>query len=306
MAKATQRRLRAIAIFVIFLALAWSGFTSVKTKSAGPDLGVVFKDADIKFRDAGSLNKAEIKLRTMNSGKALDEMNSLITEYSFNKETPLHKERQGAYGSYIFKVEEANYPTLLKKFSQLGSFEGQKEAVDSMLVKKNLVTEQSILEGKRRQLASLDAQEGVYGTLAEHKNNLINEIREQENRVNVLAQGNTRLLLVKVIPSLGGNSLSMVKKFVINFFVALVALFVGTILAYYGTKVIMFLLSMMGVKGFNRSGLGGGYNYGGYGSYGGSSGRYYSRGYGNKRKVKRIYKNKPGTHPSEDAPEEPK
>jgi hypothetical protein len=66
---------------------------------------------------------------------------------------------------------------------------------------------------------------------------------------------------------------------------------VGMVLVYFGTKLLMYLLAALGVKGINTSGLGGSYNYNGsYSSYGRYNSRYGSNS--SKRKVKRIYKDK--------------
>ncbi len=302
MAKGSKRRVRTVAIFVIFLALAYAGVTAVKDRGSGPDYNAIFKESNQQFRDAGSLNKAMIKLRSLNIGKALEEMNDYVKSYSYNNETPLRKDRKGSYGVYIFKVDGARFPELLKKFSAMGGIEEQKEIVDSALVVKKLATEQAILDGKRNELASMDNLGSVYGDVSVRKNVLISEIRDLEHTVDLLTQSNTTLLYVQLVPTMGGNSLSIVKKFVYTFLISIIVLFVAVVLAYFGTKLLMYLMGLMGIKGFNATNLGGNYNYGGYGGY---SNRYYSRqGYGkSKRKVKRVYKGK-STTPREDGSEE--
>ena len=290
MSKISKRRLRAVAIFVIFLALAYAGFTAMKQKEKAPDYAEMFKESSRSFADYKSLNKAQMRVSSLNMGNALKEMNNLVNGYALEK--PLLKSRESGHGAYIFKVEAQRLPELLNKFNALGTIEGHKEIVDSSLVVKSLATEEEILASQRRELAELEAVGQTYGNLGDRKEFLISQIREQENRVNVLRQANTTLLYVQMVPTMGGTSLSSVRSFVITFFIALLVLFVAAILAYYGTKLIMYLLSLMGVKGFNASNLGGGYQYG-YGNY---ANRYSSRyGYGgSKRKVKRIYKDKHG------------
>jgi len=74
---------------------------------------------------------------------------------------------------------------------------------------------------------------------------------------------------------------------------------VGAVLAYYGTRLLIYFLSALGVKGVGAGGLGSSYRYGGYGGY---YNRYYNRyNYGHgKRKIKRIYKDKKTTPVSDD------
>ncbi len=301
MAKQTKRRLRAVAIFVIFLALAWAGYVALMPKEKGPNYGATFKDSNKLFYDYKSLNKAQLRVRSLNLNNALQEMNGLINTYALEK--PLLKQRESSHGAYIFKIEESKLTEIMKKFDAMGTIENNQETVDSALVVRSLATEEEFLASARRSLAEEDANANVYGGNSEKRDALIAQIRDLENRVAVLRQANTTLLYVQMVPTMGGSSVSSVRKFVYNFFGALVGLFVAVILAYYGTKLIMYLLALMGVKGFNASNMGGTYQYGGYGNY---SNRYSSRyGYGgSKRKVKRIYKDKHGS--GRDGAEEPK
>ena len=301
MDKTTKRRLRAVAIFVIFLALSWAGYAALMQKEKGPDYSSLFKDANKIFGDYKSLNKAQLRVKSSNIKHALQEMNNFISSYALEK--PLLKSSESGYGSYIFRIEGGRFSEIQKKFYDLGSIEGYKEIVDSALVIKSLETEEGILASKKSELAAMDAVGQTYGNIADRKEFLISQIRDQENLVKVLSQANTTLLYVQIVLGMTGSSVSAVRKFVYNFFGALIVLFVAVVLAYYGTKLIMYLMALMGVKGFSAGGLGGSYQYGGYGSY---TNRYSSRyGYGgSKRKVKRIYKDRRTSNP--DSAEKPK
>lgn len=300
MPKQTKRRLRAVAIFVIFLALAWAGYAALKPREKGVDYSALLKDSSKAFNDCKSLNKAQVRLRSLNIGNAMQEMNGIVNTYALEK--PLFKDRQSSFGAYVFKIEGANLPDILKKFSSLGTIEGRKEIVDSSLVVKSLSTEEEILATQRKELTDLAAMGHTYGDLAMRKEAIIGKIRDQENQVNVLKQSNTTMLYVQMVPTLGQGNISIVRRIVTNFFGAMLVLFVAVILAYYGTKLLMYLLALMGVKGFSASNMGS-YQYGS-GNY---ANKYYSRqGYGgSKRKVKRIYKNKPGSGHEDDAEAKP-
>ena len=287
MSKTSKRRLRAVAIFVIFLSLAWAGYRSFldKPKKDGTDSRAHFKDSEKLFTDYSWLNKAKIRVRSSSLKNTTQEIDTIIRSYSLEK--PLLKSNEGNYGVYIFKIDSGNLPTIKEKFSKVGSITVDKEVVDSSLVVKSLETEESILASKRKNLADIDAMGNVYGNIAKDKEDLIGQIRSQENLVNVLKRWDTTLLYVELEQVVVTNTVAPFKVFVVNFFGAIIGLFVASVLAYYGTKLIMYLLALMGVKGFSATGLGS-YQYG-YGNY---ANRYYSR-YGrskSKRKVKRIYK----------------
>lgn len=296
MAKISKRRVQGIAIFVIFLALAIAGLNTMRKRDSGPKFD--YKDSNNQFLKAGSLNKAEIIVNSLNISKAMDEMNRIVDTYSLGK--PLRKDRLGFYGKYIFTVELARFPEVLDKLGKIGTIGQQSEIVDSTLIYKKISTEEAVLASKRNELARLESTSSMYGSDLGDKNTRIAEIRNLENTIDLLKNGDKTLLYVKMQPSLGGNSLSLLKSFALSFVTILIGLFVVVILAYYGTKLIMYLLSLMGVKGFNITNLGGNYQYGNYGNY---ANRYYSSRYGyknSKRKVKRIYKDKPSSHPEDE------
>lgn len=285
MAKKSSRRLRAVAIFVIFLSLAWAGYNVLKPQKTATSSQANYRDSDKLFTDYSWQNKAKIRVRSSSLKNATQEMDGLIRSYSLEK--PLLKSSESSHGVYIFKIESSNLPTLKEKFHKVGSITVDKEVVDSSLVNKRLETEEAILASRRKNLEDIDAMGHVYGNLAKDKEELISQIRAQENLVDVLKRADTTLLYVELEQAVVTNTVAPVKVFVKQFFFAIIVLFVASVLAYYGTKLIMYLLALMGVKGFSAASLGG-FQYG-YGNY---ANRYYSR-YGSgrsKRKVKRVYK----------------
>ena len=287
-----RHRVRAVAIFVIFIALAYAGFKTFMHKAPTTDNRQVFREADTHFRNTGSLNKAKVTVRSMNIAKALESVNGIVNAHAL--ERPLLKDVRSNYGLFIFRIEGSMFNPVLGQLAEIGSIEEQKEIVDSALVVKRLPTEEAILAGKRNELAGLGSDgDRIVGSLTERKNHLIDEIRRLETSVDILRQSDTTLLYVQLVTASGGRNVSLVRRFAQEFGLALVVLFVGTILIYYGTKLLMYLLSLLGVRGFSIGSLGGGSHYG-YGNY---ASRYYHRhGYGaNRRKVKRVYKGKPTT-----------
>jgi hypothetical protein len=297
MSKSTRRRIRAIAILIIFLALAYAAFSTLKPEKSRTGITSEFKEADAHFREVGSLNKASVTIRSQDIGRTLESIGKIVEIHSLEK--PLFKNIGGSFGAFIFRVRENTMPQIKDQLSGIGSILDWKEIVDSVYVAKKLSTEESILVSKRSDLANFDPLKRSYGTASSEKDQLINEIRKLENTVDILRNSNTSLLYIKAIPVSGGTKTPIFVKFARNLGLALLALVILTVILYYGTKLLIYLLSLLGVRGFSTGALGGGSQYG-YGSY---ANRYYSKyGYGGgRRKVKRIYKDKPSTPKSEES-----
>ena len=281
-----RKRIKGIAIIIIFLSLGWAIFSAMKQKDNGPNLDEIFKKSNKTFEETHAIKKAKIRISSPNIANALQNMDSIV--YSYALDTPLLKSRESSYGEFIFKVDSQKMPELTQKLASLGNIEQQIEVADTSLVNKSLATEEEILQSKRKELADLEAAGNIYGSLADYKNRLITEIRVQEDRVKALRQSDATLLYVQLISSVASNQFSWFKTFALNFVKALVVLVVGTVVLYYVLKLIAYILSLFGVKGFTASTLGSSYRYG-YGDY---YSRYDSHdGHsGHKRKVKRIYK----------------
>lgn len=281
-----RKRIKGIAIVIIFLSLGWAIFSAMKQKDNGPNLDEIFKKSNKTFEETHAIKKAKIRISSPNIANALQNMDSIV--YSYALDTPLLKSRESSYGEFIFKVDSQKMPELTQKLASLGNIEQQIEVADTSLVNKSLATEEEILQSKRKELADLEAAGNIYGSLADYKNRLITEIRVQEDRVKALRQSDATLLYVQLISSVASNQFSWFKTFALNFVKALVVLVVGTVVLYYVLKLIAYILSLFGVKGFTASTLGSSYRYG-YGDY---YSRYDSHdGHsGHKRKVKRIYK----------------
>ena len=282
----TRKRIKGIAIIIIFLSLGWAIFSAMEQKDSGPNLNEIFKKSNKTFEETHAIKKAKIRISSPNIANALQQMDAIV--YSYAVDTPLLKSRESSYGEFIFKVDSQKMPELTQKLASLGNIEQQIEVADTSLVNKSLATEEEILQSKRKELADLEAAGNIYGSLADYKNRLITEIRVQEDRVKALRQSDATLLYVQLISSVASNQFSWFKTFALNFVKALVVLVVGTVVLYYVLKLIAYILSLFGVKGFTASTLGSSYRYG-YGDY---YSRYDSHdGHsGHKRKVKRIYK----------------
>ncbi len=294
-----RKRIKGIAIIIIFLSLGWAIFSAMEQKDSGPNLNEIFKKSNKTFEETHAIKKAKIRISSPNIANALQQMDAIVHSYAMD--TPLLKSRESSYGEFIFKVDSYKMPELTQKLASLGNIDQQIEVADTSLVNKSLATEEEILKSKRKELADLEAAGNIYGSLADYKNRLITEIRAQEDRVKALRQSDTTLLYVQLIPSVVSNQFSWAKTFALNFVKALVILVVGVVVLYYILRLIAYILSLFGVKGFTASTLGSSYRYG-YGDY---YNRYDSHhgSSGHKRKVKRIYKDGRTSNQSENKEE---
>jgi hypothetical protein len=289
------------AVFVIFLAAALSLWNTFR--HSGDNVRYDFKESRNQFRDTAALNKAQVNIVSDNITKSLEGMNLLLNGYAVDK--PIRKDLMGNHGVFIFNVKDSEFPEVQKRLAAVGRITNQSEVVDTSLVKRSLALEETNLESLKRDFAALDAKEDPSSEDRKQKELLVQQIRQAEITMANLRDSEHTLVYVTVLPAVKGNrSMDTLKKFALNFGKWLGFLFIGVVLVYYGTRLLMYLLSMMGVKGLGVGGVGGTYTYGGYGGY---ANKYYSRyggryGYGgSRRKIKRVYKDKPSTpHTEED------
>ncbi len=293
MAKISKHRVRGIAILIVFLALLLAGWMAMKQTNGRENFD--YRDSSKQFANAGSLSKAEYTVTATDVAKALDEMNNVVNVYSIAQ--PLRRERLQNYGKYIFAVSRVRLPELAQRLAGLGTIIKQSEIVDTSLVYKNLGTEEAILLNRRNELARLEADTGKVSATSEAKRELIDSIRDLEKNIDILRNNESTLVHVKMQPAVGGDGLSVWKNFARYFLLSLAGLFALAIVLYFGTRLIMWLLTLFGFKGFNLGNVGGDQ----YGSY---ANKYYTSRYGykgSKRKVKRIYKDKPSTPRDDDS-----
>ncbi len=295
MKKREKRRVRGIAIFIVFLAITAS-IVQWQNK-AGKHETYNFKPAQNEYRDLKFLNKAQISFSSPNVAKAKTEIEKIISEHSTKQ---IRKQSEGSFGAYIFSVPQKDLPIIVEKLRSFGSVNSQTEQIDTALVNIDYESELVRLQSYEREQAELNNVRFPTDTQNRRKEELHSLIQSTRFNLDKLKESNNVLLFITLVPQQKTNTIEVtIKSLALNFFSWLIIFTVGAILAYYGTRLLMYFLAALGVKGIGASGLGGSYRYGGYGGY---YNRYYNRyGYGHgKRKVKRIYKDKRTTPVSED------
>ncbi|HNW23839.1 MAG TPA: hypothetical protein PKI37_00120 [Candidatus Cloacimonas sp.] len=297
MDKRQKRRVKGIAIFIVFLALAAS-IVQWQNK-AGKHETYDFKPAQNDYRDLKFLNKAQISFSSPNIDQAKTVIDKIISEHSTKQ---IRKQSEGSFGAYIFSVPKRDLPVIIEKLDRVGSINSQAEHIDTALVNIDYESELVRLQSYEKEQAELSNVRFPTDTQNRRKEELHSLIQNTRSNLDKLKESDNVLLFITLVPQQKTNTIEVtIKSLTINFFSWLIIFAVGAVLAYYGTRLLMYFLSALGVKssGGGGGGLGGSYNYSGYGRY---YSRYYNR-YGNshgKRKVKRIYKDKKTTPESED------
>ena len=290
-----KRRVKGIAIFIVFLAIAAS-IVQWQDK-AGKYSTYDFKPAQNEYRDLKFLNKAQISFSSPNIAKAKTEIEKIISEHSTKQ---IRKQSEGSFGAYIFSVPQKDLSLIIEKLHGSGSINSQTEHIDTALVNIDYESELVRLQSYEREQAELNNVRFPTDTQNRRKEELHSLIQSTRSNLDKLKESDNVLLFITLVPQQKTNTIELtIKSLALNFFSWLIIFAVGAVLAYYGTRLLMYFLSALGVKGVGAGGLGSSYRYGGYGGY---YNRYYNRyNYGHgKRKIKRIYKDKKTTPVSED------
>jgi len=287
-----------VAIFIVFLAV----FTSIIQwqRREGKTVNYNFKPSQQEYRDLKFINKAQISFYSANVPKAQQEIARLMAE---NARKQVRKQVEGGYGAYIFSVPQTNLPSIVEKMSKFGTVAAQTEQIDTSLVNIDFESETQRLAAYEREQADLNNVRFPTDTQNRRKEALHGLINTTRNNLDKLKdQGNVLLYITLVPLQKNSNAFLTIKNMAFSFLTWLGIYAVGMVLVYYGTRLLMYFLAAIGIKGLSLSGLGGSYQYGGYTGYSNRYSGRYSYG-GGKRKVKRVYKDK---RESEDSKEEEK
>lgn len=291
-----------MAIFLVFLALLITVvhyYRGDKRKHS-----VDLRSHQAEFNKRNWLNKISFELSSNDLEASKSKMDQLLDSYALHRDK---REKEPGYGVFVFSLEKGRLNALRNELSKIGTIGSEVETVDTSLVNTNFEIETANLASYEKDLAELDKIRVPSDAELRRKESLRAQIRRSQQKLDDLQRSDSFLVYVSLVPQGGKSSvIGGVKDLAVYFLKVLGLLFVASILVYYGTRLLMYLLALMGFKGITgKGGMFSPYQYGGYSSY---SGRYYSnRGYGrsSKRRVKRIYKDKVTTpREGEEKPEE--
>jgi hypothetical protein len=280
---------------VVFLALVATIIQYEKSNTG--KVNIDFKTSTNEYRDLMFINKAQVQFSAKDIAAAQEGINRIINEKGKQR---IRKQNESNFGAYLFSVPQNELDGIIAELKTFGVISSQTEQIDTSLVNLDYDTESARLASYENELTELDKVRFPSEQQNRRKESLHLLIRESGQKLDKLREQENVLLYITLRPlqrSIGW--FGMVKTLVLIYLKWLGIFAIGVVLLFFGSKLVMYFLSALGVKNINTSGLGGGYTYGGnYSSYG----RYNSR-YGSdsrKRKVKRIYKDKSASSENKD------
>lgn len=299
MSNKRHSRVRGIAIFIVLLAILITAYQT--NKQTGMRAPVDTQTSDNVFRNTTWMHKTKLVVNAKNGAEALKQMNPLIAQVS--TDSPIHVKETGSSGTYIFKAPDDKLDAVRAKLGSIGSIASTEVLTDTTLVATSAEIENQRLKSYQTERATLDAirlRSEMENRRMDTLNQLIVQTIDKIQRLE--AAGNTLVYVVIAPVSHGTGTIALAKFAVIRFFTILIGLSLIVLVLYFGTKLLTYLLAMMGIKGFGVGGVLQNYSYKSYSSY---TGRY-GYGYGGKkdRKVKRIYKDKRTTGEEDASPKE--
>ncbi len=291
MKRSSKSRVKGVAIFIVFLAVAITLYKAQDKKVHTSSMD--FKSSANVYRDLKFINKAKIGFSADNVPQAREGISQIMAKYGKQQ---IYKQNEGNYGAYIYTIAQDELYTVVGELEAIGTLGPQVEQIDTALVNLDFENESNKLTAYENELTALNKILGPSNEQNSRKEALHTLIQASSSNLDKLRNSDNVLLYLTLSPKQTSTGwLKLVKSIVKNFFMWLVILIIAAVLIYYATKLLMYFLSALGIRG--PSGVGG-TSYGGYGGY--SNYSKYSSRYGNsRRKVKRIYKDK-SSSPEED------
>lgn len=291
MKRSSKSRVKGVAIFIVFLAVAITLYKAQDKKVHTSSMD--FKSSANVYRDLKFINKAKIGFSADNVPQAREGISQIMAKYGKQQ---IYKQNEGNYGAYIYTIAQDELYTVVGELEAIGTLGPQVEQIDTALVNLDFENESNKLTAYENELTALNKILGPSNEQNSRKEALHTLIQASSSNLDKLRNSDNVLLYLTLNPKqTSAGWFKLFKSIAKNFFMWLVILIIAAVLIYYATKLLMYFLSALGIRG--PSGVGG-TSYGGYGGY--SNYSKYSSRYGNsRRKVKRIYKDK-SSSPEED------
>ncbi|MDD4308974.1 MAG: hypothetical protein PHO32_01205 [Candidatus Cloacimonetes bacterium] len=295
MDKRTRRRVKGIAIFIVFLAIITAVLQYQKRE--GKTVVYDFKPSQNEYRDLRFINKAQISFSAHSVPKAQAEIGKIMSTLAIKR---ILKQTEGGYGVYIFSIPQKELATVVDRLRGFGSVISQREQIYSSLANIDYTSENARLQSYEREQADLTNVRFPSELQIRRKEALHALIHQARLNLDELKDADNVLLYITLVPVQRNSGILLTIKMLSVGFLSWLSIYtVLMVLVYYGTRMLMYFLSAIGVKGVSSGGLGGSYQYGGYTGYSGKYSGRYNYGSG-KRKIKRVYKDKRSTPTAED------
>lgn len=292
-----SKRLKAIGLFIVIMALVVSYYMNfMRNRPAG----VNSRETDSLYEKLTNPNKVKLDV----SVRTLDDLKKLVSEKIESRGAlKFSSEEQHHYCLYIYQVDPMDLDPVIAGLSQIGNITAKSEKTNPGSVQVNLAEK---LQDRTTlyQVAFQDYNSSPSSTKLERINNLQAEIDTLKMQIANQKNMEKTILYIRAQTASGsGSQVQGYKKFLFDFGKYLLIFLVIAAFLNYGTILLIYLLSLFGIKFSGPSSYySRGYNtYAGYKGYGG----YGSYGYGgsHKRKVKRIYRSKQPSSKESDSTE---
>jgi hypothetical protein len=258
------------------------------SRSGSKKPSIDFRASNQKYESYRIINKARVQFVAEDLMAAKQHVEKVVSDLS---KKSIELTDQPSHGVYLFIVNQKDLNPILADLQTKGKILSKSSTTDTSYVNLDANSENDRLKSYEKEMQDLNQVRFPSEVQIRRKEALHGLISESRNRLERLQDVEDLLLYITVTTAstakLGG--IAFIQNMVINFGKWLLIYTVATILVYYGTKLLMYILALMGIKGLGMTGTNYGSNYGSYEKYTGK----YSYGKDKKRKTKRIYKEKP-------------
>lgn len=288
-----SKRIRAIGLFIVLVSL----ITSFYINGFRPKpVAYNSRETDNLYNEMTNHKKIQINL----SVKSIEPLRKLITtKYEPQGAIKVVTDEQSSYGLYIYHMEPDFIPDIINDLGLVGHITSKTEKVETSKIDIDLDTKLRDKEALyQKELMDYHNSKTKYSYLLDRIKQMGKEVDSLKLEINNQKYKAMTLLYVKAHTSSGRiGRIRNYQKFFLDFIKYMAIYTIIAAFLHYGTVLLMYILSLLGVRFPSLTSYSGkGYNqYAGYKGYRG----YGNYGYGGsrKRRVKRIYKDK---QPSSD------
>jgi hypothetical protein len=292
-----SKRLKAIGLFIVLVALITSYYLN-GFQSKPPTINT--KEAKRLFEDLDNQKKVSIDV----SIKSIDAFKNLVnTKIDPQTSKKVYAKEDNNHVIYIYQIEPQLVQPLMAYISETGTIKNSEEKIGEQGVifdLENRLRDRETLY--QREFQDYNNSKVKYSYQLDRIKNLGKEVDSLKYEIaNQQNKAMTALQIVAQVPPGRSGKINSMQKFIMDFIKYMVIYTIIVAFLHYGSAVLVYFLSLLGIRFPNLSSYGGrGYNtYAGYKGYRG----YGSYGYGSskKRRTKRIYREKERTNSENDS-----